>query len=61
MKYEDKFDKFDELLRKLIRMVEREDPKPLTRNEKNLLAEIDDEMRALFLSIKLELEGRGRE
>jgi hypothetical protein len=54
-------DKFDELLRKLIRMVEREDPKPLTKNEKKLLAEVDDEMRQLFLEIKLELDGRGRE
>lgn len=54
-------DKFDELLRKLIRMVEREDPKPLTRNERKLLAEIDNEMRALFFDIKLELEVRGRE
>jgi hypothetical protein len=54
-------DKFDELIRKLIRMAEREDPKPLTRNERILLMEIEADIMQLFLDIELELEVRGRE
>lgn len=54
-------DKFDELIRKLIRMAERADPKPLTRNERILLMEIEADLMQLFLDIEVELKGRGRE